>query len=349
MHVDLNKDDLERDKSRLSVSAVSLISGGLDGILATRLIMDMDIEVTALFFTTPFFGNRHDDGGRFILKMMEDYGIYAHVIDISEKYMRMLKSPAHGYGGNFNPCVDCKILMISEALKYMEDVGAKFIVTGEVLGQRPMSQRKDSMRIIERDSGTEGILLRPLCAKLLKPTIPEIEGWVKRESLLDFSGRSRKPQITLAESLGITDYLSPAGGCCLTDPIISKRIKKLYEIKASPDPQDVEILRVGRPFNLGDGVIMTVGRNLEENEMIEKIGVLGDIYIKLVDLPGPTGIVRGALSGEKVSVAMSILARYSKAKDEDKVRVGAGKSPHSFDTVISVKPSDDDRIRNLSL
>jgi len=349
--VDLNKGhiDIEANKGCAPVSAVSLISGGLDSILATRLVMDMDIEVTALFFTTPFFGGRQDDTGRFILKMMEDYGINAHVIDISEKYMRMLKSPAHGYGGHFNPCIDCKILMISEAIKYMEDVGAKFIVTGEVVGQRPMSQRKDVMRIIERDSGAEGILLRPLCAKLLKPTIPEIEGWVKRDSLYDFSGRSRKPQIDMAESLGVTDYPSPAGGCCLTDPIISKRIKKLYEIKTSPDPHDVELLRIGRPFHIGDGVIMTLGRNLEENEVIEKIGVSGDIYIKLLDLPGPTGIVRGALSDKRITLAMSILARYSKARGEDEVRVGLGESPHSFDTVIGVRPSDDDKIRDLRL
>jgi tRNA-specific 2-thiouridylase len=263
--------------------------------------------------------------------------------------MRMLKSPAHGYGGHFNPCIDCKILMISEAIKYMEDVGAKFIVTGEVVGQRPMSQRKDAMRIIERDSGAEGILLRPLCAKLLKPTIPEIEGWVKRESLFDLSGRSRKPQIDMAEKLGVTDYPSPAGGCCLTDPIISKRIKKLYEIKASPDPHDIELLRIGRPFHIGDGVIMTLGRNLEENGVIEKIGIPGDIYIKLLDLPGPTGIVRGVLSDKKIALAMSILARYSKARGEDEVRVGLGKSPHSFDTVIGVRPSDDDKIRDLRL
>ncbi len=353
MHADLNKSQtLMANKGcapSVPISAVSLISGGLDGILATRLVMDMDIEVTALFFTTPFFGSRHDEGRRFILKMMKDFGICTHVIDISDKYMRMLKSPAHGYGGYFNPCIDCKILMISEALKYMEDAGAKFIVTGEVLGQRPMSQRRDSMRIIERDSGAEGILLRPLCAKLLKPTIPETEGWVDRKSLFDFSGRSRKPQINLAENLGITDYQSPGGGCCLTDPIISKRIKKLYEIKDLPDPHDVELLRVGRPFHIGDGVIMTLGRDFAENEVIEKIGVSDATYIKLFDLLGPTGIVRGTLNDKKIAIAMSILARYSKAKDEDKVRVGAGKSPHSFDTVISVRPSDDDKIRDLRL
>ena len=350
MHANLKKSQiLAANKGYAPTSAVSLISGGLDGILATRLVMDMDIEVTALFFTSPFFGCKKEDAGFFVTKMMEDYGIYAHVIDISEKFMTMLKSPAHGYGGHFNPCIDCKILMISEARRYMEEVGASFIVTGEVTGQRPMSQRRDALRVIERDSNSEGILLRPLSAKLLKPTIPETEGWVDRNLLYDFSGRSRKPQISLAENLGIAGYPSPGGGCCLTDPIISKRIRKLYEIKDLPDAHDVELVRIGRPFYLGDGVIMTLGRDSGENEVIEKIEISDATYIKSLDVPSPIGIIRGAASDEKIKLAMSILSRYTKARGEDEVRVGVGESPHSFDTVISVRPSGDDEIRDLRL
>jgi hypothetical protein len=321
------------------------VSGGLDGILATRIVMDQGVEVIALHFVSPFFGYE-SEGEDFVRRMREKYGIRVETHDVSRKYMEMLKSPAHGYGKQFNPCVDCKILMVKEAVGMMEDYGARFIVSGEVVGQRPMSQRRDAMRIIERDSGAERILLRPLSAKLLPPTVAEEEGWVDRDALFDFSGRTRKPQMSLAERYGIIDYPTPAGGCCLTDPVIAKRIKRLYELKGNPEPADIPPLREGRPFYLGDGVILTVGRDEKENERIERIATEGDIFIRLVSIPGPLGMLRGENGAQKIALAMAIVARYSRARDEKAVDVGAGPTPHSFDRVSTVTPASDEEIAN---
>lgn len=339
-----------------AVRAVSLISGGLDGVLATRVVMEMGIDVLALHFVTPFFGmepgERYSEYARgFKARMLELYGIRSEVIDVSEKYIEMVGNPPHGYGKSFNPCLDCKILLVSEAKRYIDEMavewGAKFIVTGEVLGQRPMSQRRDTLRVIERDSGSGGILLRPLSAKLLEPTIPEVEGYVDRGSMLDFSGRTRKPQIALAKSLGIDEYQTPAGGCCLTDPIISGRIKRLYEMKTSPAPEDIHILRIGRPFSLGGGSILTVGRDEGENKIIERMGGGGSLFVKLVDVPGPLGLVRGDVDSDHISLAISILARYSKARGERRVRGVFGDAIDKIDGEVTVRPVNDEDIEAL--
>lgn len=339
-----------------AVRAVSLISGGLDGVLATRLIMEMGIDVVALHFVTPFFGmapgvdfSEYAEGFR--ARMERLYGIYAKVIDISEKYIEMVGSPPHGYGKHFNPCLDCKILMVSEAKRLLDETAAdgeeKLIVTGEVLGQRPMSQRRDTLRVIKREADAEGILLRPLSAKLLEPTVIETKGYVDRESLLGLSGRGRKPQMELAEKLGIEEYQTPAGGCCLTDPIISERIKSLYEMVGSPTPEDIYMLRVGRPFLLRRGVILTVGRDDGENRIIEKMGGGGALFVKLLDFAGPLGLIRGNIDGEDISLAISILARYSKARDESVVKGAFGSSIDVLDGEIEARPIDREEIEAL--
>ncbi|MBN1572028.1 MAG: thiamine biosynthesis protein [Deltaproteobacteria bacterium] len=339
-----------------AVRAVSLISGGLDGLLATRLVMDMGIDVLALNFVTPFFGmgpglGYDEYAGEFKARMLDLYGIKAEVIDISEKYIEIVGNPPHGYGKDFNPCLDCKIMMVSEAKRYIDDTAeggeARLIVTGEVLGQRPMSQRRDTLRIIERESDCRGILLRPLSARLLEPTVLEEEGYVDRGSLLGLSGRGRKPQIALAGSLGIEQFEAPAGGCCLTDPIISKRIRRLYGVKGTPAPEYISMMRAGRPFHLGGGVILTLGRDDGENRIIEKMGGSGSIFVRLVDVPGPLGLMRGDYNNDHISLAISILARYSKARNEGSVRGGVGGAVDKIEGEIRARPIDDEDIETL--
>jgi len=330
------------------IRALSVISGGLDSILATRIVMDEGVDVTAVHFFSPFFGSGPGAGLDSVSqRMSERYGIRAISIDIADSYIKMLALPQYGYGKNFNPCVDCKILLFSTARMMMEEFGAGFIVTGEVIGQRPMSQRRDTLRIIERDSSTAGLLLRPLSAKLLKPTLPELNGWVKREKLFGFAGRSRKPQIELASRLGITGYPAPAGGCCLTDPIQSKRIRRLYQMKERLQAREAKLIQIGRPFFLGGDAILTVGRNEEENERINDLACNGDLFLKIVDLPGPLGVIIGSPTEEQVIRGMAIVAYYSKGRAMPKVSVGAGDRASPLQTVRDVIPADEQDIEEM--
>ncbi len=330
------------------IRALSVISGGLDSILATRIVMDQGVDVTAIHFVTPFFGSAPGpEGDLFARRMAERYGIRATSVDVADSYIGMLASPQYGYGKNFNPCVDCKILLFATARLMMEEAGARFIITGEVLGQRPMSQRRDTLRVIERDSSTTGLLLRPLSAKLLKPTIPESEGWVRREELFGFSGRSRKPQIELASRLGITGYPAPAGGCCLTDPIQSGRIRRLYGMKERPDPREVALIQIGRPFYLGDGVILTMGRNEEENARIDGLAQNGDLFIKIVDMPGPLGLILGSPTDDQMNTATAIIAYFSKARGLPNVRVGIGGRLDPLETVREASAADEQDVEKM--
>lgn len=210
-------------------TAIALFSGGLDSILACRVVAGQAVRVKALKFVTPFF----DYGllaaeAQYRKKIREKYAIDVEIRDITDLYLQMLHDPPHGFGKHFNPCIDCKILLMRTAREMMAAYGAELLISGEVLGQRPMSQRLDTLRIIERDSGCEGLLVRPLCAKGLSPTKAELEGLIDREQLLGFRGRGRQPQMELAARFGITDYPSPAGGCVLTDPLLAQRIASFY-------------------------------------------------------------------------------------------------------------------------
>jgi tRNA U34 2-thiouridine synthase MnmA/TrmU len=304
------------------IKALALFSGGLDSILACRVIMNQGIEVKALHFITPFFGynkkGREIEAGNLIFK---NYGITLEIVDVSHDYLKVVKYPQHGYGKNLNPCVDCKIFLFSQAKEHLEKEGASFLITGEVLGQRPMSQRRDTLRIIERDSGTEGILLRPLCAKHLKPTIPEERGWVDRDKLLDLQGRGRTPQMKLAAHLGITEYPTPAGGCILTDAHIAGRIRWLFTHVPDSSVQDVLLTTVGRHLALGQKTRLVVGRFEKENEQIAQLSQAGDVQIELTDKPGPLSLLRGPCNPEMLKAAASITARYSKARGEQQVNV----------------------------
>ena len=300
-----------------SISAVALFSGGLDSILACRVLMEQAINVTALKFVTPFFEYELlAEKKLYVRDVREKYGIDLSLIDISEKYLALLKDPPHGFGRHFNPCIDCKIMMIRQAKKVMEETGASFIFTGEVIGQRPMSQRKDTLRVIERESGCDQILLRPLCAKSQKPTLAELNGLVDRELLLDIKGRGRGAQMELAEKFGITDYPNPAGGCVLTDPILGKRIETFYKDQDKITVSDIRLLLTGRHYRLPNGGFLTLGRDEAENQKVSQLYESGDLILEPTDRPGPTAILRFSTHAEDTELAAAIVARFSKKMDD---------------------------------
>jgi len=294
-------------------TALALFSGGLDSILACRVIMAQGIRVRAIKFVTPFFGYellaREQEH---MAEIHDRYGIDVHLRDISKPYIKLLHDPPHGFGKNFNPCIDCKILLCAEARRLMPELNASFIISGEVIGQRPMSQRKDTLRVIERDSGCDGILLRPLCAKSQRPTRPEEEGLVDRERLYDLYGRGRHGQIALAAGFGITDYPAPAGGCVLTDPIKSKQIARYYQEEQEIRIQDLRLLLVGRQIKLPHGGWLVLGRDQEENDRLLAERTPGDLQLKLRDRPGPAALLRHGSHPEDRRLAAAIVARYSK-------------------------------------
>ncbi|BCO09711.1 tRNA 4-thiouridine(8) synthase ThiI [Desulfolithobacter dissulfuricans] len=308
------------------ITALGLYSGGLDSLLACRVIAAQGIRVIALKFVTPFFD--HDLLTReeeFQREVMRKHGVDVRLVDLSEGYIELLRNPAHGYGKHFNPCIDCKIFMLTRARELMPRYDASFLFTGEVLGQRPMSQRRDTLRVIERDSKCEDILLRPLCAKRLDPTRPEREGMVDREKLYGFSGRGRKDQMALAREFGITEYPAPAGGCILTDPNLGARIERFYQGhfatgRESIEVGDIKLLQVGRQFLLPGGTWLVLGRKQAENERIKKLYEPGDWLLKMEDRPGPTGLLRRAeqtVAGteqeeEILRLAAGLVVRYGK-------------------------------------
>lgn len=304
------------------MKAVALLSGGLDSTLAARVVMDQGVGLEALNFMTVFCTctNR---GATCLAsqKAVETLGIPLKVLNVSEEYLGVVKHPRHGYGRNMNPCIDCRIFMLKKAKARMEESGASFIVTGEVLGQRPMSQRRDAMRMIEKEAGLEGLILRPLCAQVLPPTIPEKEGWVNREKLLKIQGRSRKPQIELAGRYGIHDYPCPAGGCLLTDSGFAKRMKDLMVHHPDFSLNDVHLLKMGRHFRFSHKVKLVVGRQEEENQKIQTFAQGKDILLKVSGFPGPLSLLRGEPEEGDLRAAAAITAHYSKAKDLRNIEV----------------------------
>ena len=328
------------------IKALALYSGGLDSILACRVIMNQGIEVKAVHFITPFFGydkkGREDKAREYAFK---HYDITLKVVDVSHEFLEIVKHPQYGYGKNFNPCMDCKVFLISRTREYLEKEGASFLITGEVLGQRPMSQRRDTLRIIERDSGAEGILLRPLSAQHLKPTIPEEQGWVDRDKLFDFKGRGRKPQMMLAEHLGIKEYPAPAGGCLLTNTHLSARIRWLFDSHTDVGVGDVLLTKVGRYFALAERTLLVVGRLKEENERIAQLSQKGDILLELSEGPGPLGLLRGPITSEILKTAASITVRYSKAREKKQVEVAHREEGECLSQVIRVDPISDQDLK----
>jgi len=316
----------------LKVKALSLLSGGLDSILAVRVIIDQEIEVTGISFVTPFFNAVRAK------RAAEHLGIPLLVIDFTEEHLAMLANPRYGYGRNMNPCIDCHALMLRMAGRKMEEMGFDFLFTGEVLGQRPMSQTRQSLHVVARYSGFEDVILRPLSAKLLPETKPEREGRVDRSRLLDIQGRGRKTQIAMAEKYGIRDYATPAGGCLLTDPVFSKRLKDLFVHSGGFPLRDVELLKTGRHFRLGPRTKLVVGRNQGENRVIQDLAGTEDTMLRMRYFPGPLVLLTGDEDEESLRFAAAICARYGDAPPGETVEVAL----HSRGAVryVSVVPLD---------
>jgi tRNA-uridine 2-sulfurtransferase len=292
----------------LKTKAISLFSGGLDSILAAKVMQGMGIEVEGITFETPFFGaNKAKTAAKFI-------DLPLTVINITDTHLRMLQAPRYGYGKNMNPCIDCHTLMLKTAGERMEATGADFVFTGEVLGQRPMSQTKQSLHVVAKNSGYSDLILRPLSAQCLPETRPEREGKIDRSRLLAIQGRGRKTQIEMARNFGIRDYAPPAGGCLLTDVNFSKRLRDLFDYQPGYTIRDIELLKYGRHFRVdGKGKII-VGRNQADNQALDMLIQPGDTVFQMADQPGPTGLVPHShpKTDEKVlRVAAGLCALYA--------------------------------------
>ncbi|MFH0839406.1 MAG: hypothetical protein V1883_00110 [Candidatus Omnitrophota bacterium] len=331
--------------------AIALLSGGLDSILAAKLILEQGIELEAVNFLTVFCNCTTRGKSCLASKSAADnLGIKLKVFEVSEDYFEIVKKPKYGYGSNINPCLDCRIFMFKKAHAYMKDSGASFIITGEVLGERPMSQRRDAMRIIERDSGLGGLIVRPLSAKLFEPSIPEKEGVVDREKLLDISGRSRKPQIQLAKDFGINDYPCPAGGCLLTDPAFAARMRDLMKEKDDFTVNDVRLLKVGRHFRLSPDAKVAVGRNEDENNELSRLKAADDISFWPISIKGPLGLGRGIFDKNLINTAASIIARYSdRCQDDKEVSIGYKTVSTSDSDFVTVRPAEEEMLSRLRI
>jgi hypothetical protein len=313
--------------------AVVLISGGLDSMLAAKVLMEQGVHVEGINFFTGFCVEGHTHAIRKkdkdkprrnnALWVAEQLGIKLHIVDVIEEYKDVLLNPKHGYGQHMNPCLDCKGFMVRKAHEWIAANGFDFIVTGEVIGQRPMSQRKDTMPVIQRESGAGDLLLRPLCAKNLPPTLPEREGWVDRERLYDFSGRSRKPQMALAEQFGLTDYAQPAGGCCfLTDKNYSDKLVDMWQHRSGRDYQldDIMLLKVGRHLRPAPNYKVIIGREEGENKFLE--GYRNQfVHLRTTSHNGPLALIDGDISEADVETAARVAARFSQGRDAGAVEV----------------------------
>ncbi len=313
--------------------AVALISGGLDSLLAAKVIQEQGIHVEGINFYTGFCVEGHTHAIRKkdqakpkrnnALWVAEQLGIKLHIVDIIEEYKDVVINPKHGYGANLNPCLDCKVFMVQKAREWIEKNDFDFIITGEVIGQRPKSQRKDTMPVIARESGADQLLLRPLCAKNLEPTRPELEGWVDREKLHNFEGRTRKPQMALAEQFGFEDYAQPAGGCCfLTDAQYSNKLADMWKSRGdrSYEIDDIMLLKVGRHLRPRPHFKMIIGREDGENKFLQGYRKQ---YTHLITTShnGPLVLIDGKIDEDDLELAAQITARFSQGRNADKVDV----------------------------
>jgi len=311
--------------------AVALISGGLDSLLAAKVMQEQGIHVEGINFFTGFCveGHTHDirkkDRDRpkrnNALWVAEQLGIKLHIVDIIEAYKQVVFNPKHGYGANLNPCLDCKIFMVKKAHEWIEAHDFDFIITGEVVGQRPMSQRRQTMPVVARESGADDLLLRPLCARNLPPTRPEREGWVDRERLYGFSGRSRKPQMALVQQFGIEDYAQPAGGCCfLTDARYSAKLADLWQARGSKqyEMDDIMLLKVGRHLRPAAHFKVIISREEGEGNFLQGYRKQYP-NIKCLSHPGPLALIDGDTNEQDLQLAARLVARYSQGRDADRV------------------------------
>lgn len=306
--------------------AISLISGGLDSAVATKLIIDQGIEVIGLHFTSMFASKRDRQRGHMALRTARELGIEMITKDKGDDYIEIVKNPRYGYGKNMNPCIDCRIYMLRLTKEVLSGLDASFVVTGEVLGQRPMSQRRNAMELIEKRSELKGLIVRPLSARLFPPTIPEEQGIIDRERLLDISGRSRQVQYRLVETYGLSEFDLPGGGCLLTDPIFSRRLKDLMATDPHYTKTDIELLTIGRHFKLSPSVKFIVARNERENDQLAAMAEAPYITLNPTDFKGPRGVLKTEEPSEDILLLSGrILARYGRDVPQTAtVEIGSG-------------------------
>ena len=298
---------------------VALLSGGLDSQLAVRMMQEQGFDVSAVAIKTPFCDFDCGRGCGFeIRERADDLNVNLKTVYLGDDYIEMLKNPKHGMGAGFNPCIDCRAMMFEAAKKHMNEIGADFIISGEVLGQRPMSQHGPALRTIEKESGLQGKIVRPLSGALLPETDPEKDGLIKRENLGMVKGRTRRMQLEMAKKFGIENPPNAGGGCLLTDPAFGLRAKDLFEHVETPTINDIDLLKIGRQFRLDNKTKLVVGRNKDENEMIKALALPNDILLEARDYMGPVAILRGETSDKHVKFASSVTLRYSDSPREEK-------------------------------
>ncbi len=356
-HSDYNNDtnNSNGNNKKHTPKAVALLSGGLDSNLAVRMMQEQGVEVEAIAVKTPFCDFDCGKGcGHRVKEVAVDLGIKLKTVYFGEEYLKMLKDPKYGYGSGMNPCIDCRGMMYNAAKEHMEKIGADFIITGEVLGQRPMSQNGNALKIIENETQTNGKIVRPLSFRHLPVTDAEVQGLVKREKLGDIKGRSRRGQLQLAKKYDIADPPNAAGGCLLTDPAFSKRVRDLYDHSKDtpPDMNDVELLKIGRHFRLSDNTKLIVGRNKMENEILESLKLEDDIIIEVSNHVGPTCLLRTKKQSQKeIEIAASTALRYSDSpKDElSNVRIRMGPKNDDEEKELKVNPIEDKILNQMRI
>lgn len=321
------------DEIAKKIVAVGLMSGGLDSILAGMLVAKQGIEVVMVTYCTPFFPCSDEKKAR-LERICKQIGAKLKIVDVSEEYSKVVRDPKHGYGKNMNPCIDCKVFFLKQAKKLAKQIEAKFIFTGEVVGQRPMSQKSHVLKMIEKEVGLQGKLLRPLSALNMAETEAEKEGWIDRSKLQDIHGRGRKVQISLAKELGITEYQTPAGGCLLTERFYCNRLKDLFGHEANVSKRELDLLRYGRHFRVKNAKII-VGKDEKDNDELLRFKGKSDYKFEAVECSGPITLLIGEKTEGNIEFAAALTARYSSCKGcLVVVRYGREK----LDKVISVKP-----------
>lgn len=323
--------------------AIALLSGGLDSTLAVKMMLDLGIEVEALNFTSPFCTCTGKNSGckSEAVRVAQEYNIPIKVIHKGIDYLEIVRNPVHGYGKGVNPCVDCRIYLLKKAKEYMLEIDADFVFTGEVLGQRPMSQRRDTLRVIERESGLEGLLLRPLSARHFEPTIPEKEGWVDRDKLMAIEGRSRKVQMQMADDLDVKNYPCPAGGCLLTELSFVPKIRDIFDHSEELNLREFRLLKTGRHFRIDPQSKAIMGRSEADNNQLENARQPGEAALTWLDGNTPVAIIAGRQDDDLFRLSAKILLRYTKAEPgaECRIELRTNDSKQIFSVVNDMGPN----------
>lgn len=329
--------------------AIALLSGGLDSTLAVKMMLDQGINVVALNFTSPFCTCTNKSSGckSEAVRVAQEFNIPIKVMNKGLDYLEIVRSPRFGYGKGLNPCIDCRIFLLRKAGEYLRETGADFIITGEVLGQRPMSQRRDALRRIEEESGLKGLILRPLSAMHFEPSIPEREGWVDREKLLAIEGRSRKEQIQLADELDLGNYPCPAGGCMLTEPLFVPKLKDLFDHNRQLDMFDVKLLKTGRHFRISPEHKLILGRDERENMQLIAVARAEDIQLAWQEGAGPAGLLCGPDDAAALMLAARVFLHHTKAAPlaEHRVQVDCNGQTRTILQVNDMEAADVARFR----